>query len=133
MKKYNSFFIRKNTKELIDKLKKYGFRHNTLDDLKCDFLIYNYGMYMSINLLYSDVYDYDCKENEDLFIALCLYDRKGYGQWYVMDVEVYDDIPKGTWFQNTDRSNKRHVGTQIDPLYCHPASFEEIIEHFNKK
>lgn len=30
MKKYNSFFIRKNTKELIDKLKKYGFRHNTL-------------------------------------------------------------------------------------------------------
>lgn len=71
MKKYNSFFIRKNTKELIDKLKKYGFRHNTLDDLKCDFLIYNYG------------------------------------------------IPKGTWFQNTDRSNKRHVESQIDSLYCH--------------
>lgn len=24
----------------------------------------------------------------------------------------------------------RHIGTQIDPLYCHKASVDELIEHF---
>lgn len=131
MKKYKSFFIRKNTEEIINKLKENGFRHNTLDDLNGEFLIYNYGMYMSIAPLYSDVYDYDCKDNEDLFIALCLYDRNTCGQWYIMDTEVYDDLPKGTWFQSTNRNGRKHVGTQIDPMYCHIATFEEIVEHFN--
>ena len=53
-------------------------------------------------------------------------------QWFIMDVEIYVYIPKGTWFQSTDRNGGRHVGTQIESLYCHKATVEELIEHFNK-
>lgn len=47
-----------------------------------------------------------------------------------MDVEVYVDIPKGTWFKATNTDGGKHIGTQIDPVYCHKATVDEIIEKF---
>ena len=38
------------------------------------------------------------------------------------------DINKGDWFKSTDVNGKYHVGTKIDPLYCHKATVSEIIE-----
>ena len=50
-----------------------------------------------------------------------------------MDCDVYLQIDKGDWFIATDRDKGKHIGTQIDPIYCHKATVEEIIEHFKKK
>lgn len=59
-----------------------------------------------------------------------LRDDSDVNQLFVMDVEIYTDFPQGSWFMATDRSGGRHVGTQIEPLYCHKATVEELIEHF---
>lgn len=75
----------------------------------------------------------DCGANEELFLSIAsLRDDTDKYQWFIMDVEIYVYIPKGTWFQSTDRNGGRHVGTQIESLYCHKATVEELIEHFNK-
>ena len=42
--------------------------------------------------------------------------------------DVYLNIEKGDWFIATDTNGGKHVGTQIDPLYCHKASVDEIIK-----
>lgn len=47
-----------------------------------------------------------------------------------MDVEIYVDLTKGTWFKATDRDGGKHVGTQIEALYCHKATVKELINHF---
>lgn len=73
----------------------------------------------------------DCGINEDLFLAIAsLRDDSDVGQWFVIDTEAYTDINKGDWFKSTDVNGKYHVGTKIDPLYCHKATVSEIIEHF---
>ena len=75
----------------------------------------------------------DCGTNEELFIALAaLRDDTDVNQWFVMDVEEYININQGDWFVATDRTKGKHIGTQIDPMYCHKATIEEIIEHFKK-
>ena len=48
-----------------------------------------------------------------------------------MDAEIYTEISKGDWFVATDIKGGKHVGTQIDPLYCHKATVEELIKHFS--
>lgn len=50
-----------------------------------------------------------------------------------MDVEEYMDINQGDWFIATDRNKGKHIGTQIDPMYCHKATVEEIIEYFKEE
>lgn len=76
----------------------------------------------------------DCGDNEELFLSIAsLRDDTDKYQWFIMDVEIYVYIPKGTWFQSTDRNGGRHVGTQIESLYCHKATVEELIEHFKEK
>ena len=76
----------------------------------------------------------DCGTNEELFIAIAsLRDDTDVNQWFVMDVEEYMDINQGDWFLATDRNKGKHIGTQIDPMYCHKATVEEIIEHFKKQ
>lgn len=76
----------------------------------------------------------DCGTNEELFIAIAsLRNDTDVNQWFVMDVEIYMGINQGDWFIATDRNKGKHIGTQIGPMYCHKATIEEIIEHFNKK
>ena len=131
-------FIRKNTAELRKKLEELGYisdKNNLLNigGFPC---LYTYwhpnlgGIYNGIPCYFVNSY-INCRTNEDLFLTLAaLREDTNKGQWFVMDAEVYADIPKGTWFKATNRNGGRHIGTQIDPLHCHKATVEEIINHF---
>ena len=74
----------------------------------------------------------DCGENEDLFLAIAALSDDDINQWFVMDIEAYTNIHDEEWFVATDRIGGKHVGTQIEPLYCHKATVEELIKHFTK-
>lgn len=133
-------FIRKNTPELRKKLEELGYRlfGEELNEDLCIFTSPECGLYnieFFSNIPHPEETDsIDCGDNEELFLSIAsLRDDTDKYQWFIMDVEIYVDIPKGTWFQSTDRNGGRHVGTQIESLYCHKATVEEIIEHFKEK
>ena len=135
-------FIRKNTKELVEKLKELGYnpgfsaRNN-----------YGNSLQTCCHKLYGSVHGYEdmidnnsddpdgsinCGTNEELFLAIAaLRNDSDRFQWFVMDAEIYTEISKGDWFVATDIKGGKHVGTQIDPLYCHKATVEELIKHFS--
>jgi hypothetical protein len=130
-------FIRKNTPELRKKLEELGYENRGK--------VRYYGepiyIYCEMDIFYTspcklkipDNYIIDCGTNEELFIAIAsLRDDSDINQWFVMDVEEYMNINQGDWFIATDRTKGKHIGTQIDPMYCHKATIEEIIEHFKK-
>lgn len=134
-------FIRKNTAELINELIDLGYVKALFDEEytksdaygliidQGDIVLLEHGIQeMELMFTYNFV---DCGTNEELFIALAsLRDDTDVNQWFVMDVEEYMDINQGDWFLATDRNKGKHIGTQIDPMYCHKATVEEIIEHF---
>lgn len=139
-------FIRKNTEELRKRLEELGYSLCPGRDLdqKCLATSASHRQYMSISekmydstnqhVTYNCANRKDCGTNESLFLAIAaLRDDTDNGQWFVMDVEIYVDIPEGTWFQSTDRDGGKHVGTQIEALYCHKATVEELFGHFNMK
>lgn len=130
-------FIRKNTPELRKKLEELGYENRGK--------VRYYGepiyIYCEMDIFYTspcklkipDNYIIDCDDNEELFLSLAaLRDDTDVNQWFVMDVEEYININQGDWFVATDRTKGKHIGTQIDPMYCHKATIEEIIEHFKK-
>ena len=137
-------FIRKNTPELINKLINLGYVKALFDEEYTKSEVYGlivdqgdivpleHSMQeMELMFTYNFI---DCGDNEDLFIALAaLKDDSDINQWFVMDVEVYTNINQGDWFIATDRNHGKHIGTQIDPMYCHKATAEEIIEYFKKE
>lgn len=139
-------FIRKNTPELREKLENLGYKSFGMVEigfgLSTDELLAEYESFddsaLENILKVSGTEDYketiDCGDNELLFLALAaLRDDISENQWFVMDVEVYSNISKGEWFLSTKLQGGKHVGTQIDPLYCHKATVSEIIEHFKTK
>ena len=68
-----------------------------------------------------------------MFLAIAsIKDNSDINQWFIIDNDVYVNMPKNTWFKSTKFGKGLHVGTQIDPCYCHKATLEEIIEHFKK-
>lgn len=138
-------FIRKNTPELRKKLEELGY----IPPFKiwydenfaiCTIHRDNVGEYIVFKIdddferNIAPFYPYiDCRINEDLFLALAaLRDDTDINQWFIMDVEVYSEINQGDWFIATNRDGGKHIGTQIDSMYCHKATVEEIIEHFTK-
>ena len=137
-------FIRKNTPELINKLIDLGYVKALFDKEytksetygliidQGDIAPLEHGIQeMELMFTYNFI---DCDDNEELFIALAaLKDDTDVNQWFVMDVEEYMNINQGDWFIATDRNKGKHIGTQIDPMYCHKATVEELIEHFKKK
>ena len=142
-------FIRKNTSELRKKLGELGYKPfgsvkyewDTGWGLSTDNRLGEFESFDNNgleNIIKCESPDYevsiDCGTNEELFIALTsLRDDSDVNQWFVMDVEIYMDINQSDWFIATDRNKGKHIGTQIDPMYCHKATVEEIIEHFNKE
>ena len=133
-------FIRKSTYKLRKKLDELGYRlfGAELNEDLCIFTSPECGLYnieFFSNIPHPEETDsIDCGDNEELFLSIAsLRDDTDKYQWFIMDVEIYVDIPKGTWFQSTDRNGGRHVGTQIEALYCHKATVEELIEHFKGK
>ena len=135
-------FIRKNSPELRKKLEELGYEPNAYESFWEDDNRYiittigsqGYGYYTlcikNCCLLENELF-IDCGTNEELFLALAaLRDDTDINQWFIMDCDVYLHINKGDWFISTDRNKGKHIGTQIDPMYCHKATVEEIIEHF---
>lgn len=130
-----NIFIRKNTPLLISKLEELGWRKNTLDDFKLPWLAANYGMFISVDEGFERLHqeDIDCGTNEEVFLALAaLRDDTDVNQWFIMDVDAYTDLNKGDWIKATDINGKFHIGTKIDPNYCHKATVEEILKYFSK-
>ena len=143
-------FIRKNTPELRKKLEELGYKPSYpifqypevfKHIAACNFFGSKYyGVSDDEVSHHGEIKDaiknrgmIDCGTNEDLFIALAaLRDDTDVNQWFVMDVEEYININQGDWSVATDRTKGKHIGTQIDPMYCHKATIEEIIEHFKK-
>ena len=143
-------FIRKNTPELRKKLEELGYvpnysisKHPEVykNVAACNFFgPHYYGVSEAEVSKPGDIEDaiknrgmIDCGTNEDLFFALAaLRDDTDVNQWFVMDVEEYMNINQGDWFIATDRTKGKHIGTQIDPMYCHKATVKELIEHFKK-
>ena len=73
----------------------------------------------------------DCGKNEELFLAIAaLRDDSDIDQWFVIDVDAYIDLNAGDWFKATDINGRYHVGIKIDPMYCHKATLNELINHF---
>lgn len=134
-------FIRKNTAELRRKLESLGYKKGDYplpvgreDVYDRDIHLYENSYHFRDSTLYGITNNIDCGTNEELFIAIAsLRDDTDVNQWFVMDVEEYMDINQGDWFIATDRNGGKHIGTQIDPMYCHKATVEENIEHFKKK
>lgn len=139
-------FIRKNTPNLRNKLEVFGYlfipngwNEWSIPIENCEYLLCDTDTYQGNPISYytgkvcKPNLGIDCGTNEELFLSIAsLRDDTDKYQWFIMDVEIYVYIPKGTWFQSTDRNGGRHVGTQIESLYCHKATVEELIEHFNK-
>lgn len=135
-------FIRKNSKELQDKVYRLGGRSGTC------LWESEFNTLLAVGYDYFRCYDdecgnsesliegcyIDCGTNEELFLALAaLQDDSDENQWFVMDSDVYLNINKGDWFKATNIEGGFHVGTQIEPMYCHKATVEELIEHFSNK
>ena len=146
-------FIRKNSKELQKKLADIGYdicrcvnfeNAEWLNTLPINGTVHGKGYFdeemefpdwtveKELNRFVSENTSYiDCGENEELFLAIAaLRDDSDIYQWFIMDIEEYLNIHVGDWFIATDRIGGRHVGTQIEPLYCHKATVEELINHF---
>lgn len=140
-------FIRKNTPELRKKLEGLGYlfipngwNEWSIPIENCEYLLCDTDTYQGNPISYytgkvcKPNLGIDCGANEELFLSIAsLRDDTDKYQWFIMDVEIYVYIPKGTWFQSTDRNGGRHVGTQIESLYCHKATVNELIEHFKEE
>lgn len=145
-------FIRKNTKELIKELEELGYSKNSPSWTdKCSIIwCYQYSNEKGFNIPYyviANAFDIpfdkdsslcgkfvDCGTNEELFLAIAaLRNDTDKNQWFIIDAEIYSDLPKDSWFKATNITGKYHVGSKIDPIYCHKASVQELIEHFKDK
>lgn len=146
-------FIRKNSKELQNKLADIGYiicrcanftNSEWLNTLPINGTVHGKG-YFDAEMEFPDwtvekelnrfVIEnpscMDCGTNEDLFLAVAaLREDSDIYQWFIMDIDAYLNIHVGDWFIATDRIGGKHVGTQIEPLYCHKATVEELIKHF---
>ena len=123
----NRCFIRKNTKEIIDKLIEIGYSESVF--------YHGYLSNLCVNVLGNGEYDeannyapllcnaIDCGYNEDLFLAIAaLRDYSNEHQWFVWDDDkndgdkwkLYDDTPDWNWWI----------------FEVHKATVQELIEHF---
>lgn len=143
-----SALIRKNTKEIQSKLEDIGWiKAEYVDEyphIETKFNMHPTGKFFGCNSgekgeticgipLSLFIEGVDCDKNEDLFFALSsLRDDTDENQLFMMDVEIYNDIPKDSTFYSTNIDGKYHIGTKIDPFYCHKMTKEEIINYFNK-
>ena len=137
-------FIRKNTPELRKKLEELGYEANSYEcfwDDENRYIITTIGSngfaFYTLCIKNCCVLEnkefIDCGDNEELFLAIAaLRSDTDINQWFIMDVDEYVNINQGDWFIATDRNGGKHIGTQIEPLYCHKATLEEIVEHFKK-
>lgn len=150
-------FIRKNSKELIEKLEKLGYDYAEngagawfIPICQLDYLgvnLYSKGYYMGVNGVWSSDW-YDCGTNEQLFLALAaLRDDSSKNQWFV-DKEgnlfkcfeneffhfKFDDKVIGKIANAMETGSSPCFGEPLVPYEdtkdWHKATLQELIEHF---
>lgn len=137
--KLNFCFIRKNTPEIRERLKKLGIPQNDFDEGNRPWIAYNHGLWISVDEGHDKLFcgDIDCGYNEDLFFALITYNNKIYkNQWFIFENPgIYDDYPEKIWvyiFEENefDKYRKECIKLNKPMLSYHKATIEELIEHF---
>lgn len=123
----HSCFIRKNTEEVKKKLICLGIMPNDLDDDDGEWLISNYGLFISIRKMFRNPFpeDIDCGENESLFLAIAAIRN---------DSDIYQWFTDGeNWIYCEGSSIAGHLAyydTEINPDTLHKATVNELINHF---
>jgi hypothetical protein len=77
MGKLNFCFIRKNTPEIQERLKKLGVPQNDFDEGNRPWIAYNHGVWISVDKGHDRLFpeDIDCGDNEALFFELITYNK----------------------------------------------------------
>lgn len=124
-------FIRKRTPELTEKLDKLGYRmgfiyskeQTQIDSVLCVQGEFRFVQNSLIDIIKKDIPSViDCGENEELFLAIAaIRDDTSDNQYWVF----YEDFHK---WKKGDFVIGRFGRCSC---YCHVATVEELIEHFN--
>ena len=125
-------FIRKNTKELRDKLGSITGTERWLFSLRNGYgkyIIHNQYIDSSDNSVEDNKCDLiDCGDNEELFLAIAaLRDDSNEHQWFVWDFEEGDEGKGDRWKLYDNDSNWCWWIFEV-----HKATVEELIGHFKK-
>ena len=125
-------FIRKNTKELRDKLSSITGTERWLFSLRNgygNYIIHNQYIDSSDNSVEDNKCDLiDCGDNEELFLAIAaLRDDSNEHQWFVWDFEEGDEGKGDRWKLYDDDPNWSWWIFEV-----HKATVPELIEHFIK-
>ena len=125
-------FIRKNTKELRDKLSSITGTERWLFSLRNgygNYIIHNQYIDSSDNSVEDNKCDLiDCGDNEELFLAIAaLRDDSNEHQWFVWDFEEGDEGKGDRWKLYDNDSNWCWWIFEV-----HKATVEELIYHFKK-
>lgn len=125
-------FIRKNTKELRDKLGSITGTERWLFSLRNGYgkyIIHNQYIDSSDNSVEDNKCDLiDCGDNEELFLAIAaLRDDSNEHQWFVWDFEEGDEGKGDRWKLYDNDSNWCWWIFEV-----HKATVEELIDHFKK-
>ena len=125
-------FIRKNTKELRDKLGSITGTERWLFSLRNgygNYIIHNQYIDSSDNSVEDNKCDLiDCGDNEELFLAIAaLRDDSNEHQWFVWDFEEGDEGKGDRWKLYDNDSNWCWWIFEV-----HKATVEELIDHFKK-
>lgn len=147
-------FIRKNTPELRKKLEELGYApiRVIFDDKKpCLATAVNneYAKYTNIT---NEMFDstnpnetwncagrIDCGTNEELFLAIAaLRDDTGINQWFICDVDDWDENYNGEILVNAECGEWIFCESDDDACtlsryHYHKATVQELIEHFKGK
>ena len=124
--------IRKNTKELRDKLSSITGTERWLFSLRNGYgkyIIHNQYIDSSDNSVEDNKCDLiDCGDNEELFLAIAaLRDDSNEHQWFVWDFEEGDEGKGDRWKLYDNDSNWCWWIFEV-----HKATVEELIDHFKK-
>ena len=138
-------FIRKNTYELVEKLKVLGYnqgfsaRGNFGDSLLTTLNsmggnIYGFLSIPSDKIEYPIIDDIDgvnCGTNEELFLAIAaLRDDSDRLQWFIHDDSDWNDEPNIFWYKCESESISDDMALNLMFNDCRKATVEELIEHF---
>lgn len=142
-----SCFIRKNTPELRNKLEELGYTPNSYECFWDDdnrYLITfisptgfdGFGLCITDCCILDNKSYIDCGTNENLFLAIAaLRDDSDINQWFIYNtinntVGKFETIE---WVLCKDNNICDYLNWDNCYKYCHKATVEEIIEHFNKQ
>lgn len=134
-------FIRKNTKELVKKLKELGYnpgfsaRNNYGNSLQTCCHKSHGAVYGYEDKIDNDSDDLaggiNCGTNEDLFLAIAaLRDDSDRFQWFVHDDSDWNDDPNIFWYKCESESINDDMALNLMCNDCRKATVEELIKHF---